>query len=120
MNWVNVLDNNLCTGIISGGIPEAIGKLVHIAYLLILIAVPVMLVLWGALDFAKGVIGQDEDKIKAGQKKFIQRLIAAAIVFLIVSVVNFVIKFVSSLNPDGADTKTVWDCARELINGNSN
>ena len=30
-----------------------------------LIGVPILLIIWGMLDFAKSVIGGDEDKIKA-------------------------------------------------------
>ena len=115
MDLVNTLD--YCVGTIGNtGVPEAIGSLVHYAFIVIQVAVPVLLVLWGALDFAKGVIAQDEDKIKAGQKKFIQRLIAAAIVFLIVSITGFVINFVGGLDTEN-NASTIWECAKQLING---
>lgn len=114
MNLVNVLD--YCTNELGGaGIPDAVGNLVHAAVLIIQIVVPIILILWGMLDFTKGVMGQDEDKIKAGQKKFIQRLIAAVFVFLIVVVVRLVIQTVGGLGDNEANT--AWHCADQLING---
>ena len=116
MNLVNVLD--FCTTELNGsGIPDAVGNLVHTAVLIIQIVVPILLILWGMLDFAKGVMGQDEDKIKAGQKKFVQRLIAAIFVFLIVVVVRLVVTTVGGLGDNEANT--AWHCADELISGKS-
>lgn len=116
MSLVNTL--NFCTSQLGGeGIPTAIGKLVHYAVLIIQVVVPILLILWGMLDFAKGVMASDEDKIKAGQKKFIQRLIAAIFVFLIVTIVNLVIAMVGSLGGEGNQGESAWDCASELISG---
>lgn len=108
---------NYCENVISGGIPTAVGNLVRYGVLIIQIVVPVLLIIWGMLDFAKGIMGSDEDKIKAGQKKFIQRLIAAAIVFLIVTIVQLVIGVVGGLEGEGNNSQTAWSCAKELING---
>ena len=69
------------------------------------------------IDFAKAIIGQDEDKIKAGQKTFIKRLIAAVIVFLIVTIVQLAINLAASIGGEGNDSGTAWSCAKELING---
>ena len=92
-------------------IPDPVANLIKTVIFLIKVVVPVILVIWGLLDFMKGVTGQDEDKIKAGQKKFIQRLIAAAIVFLIVTVVQIVITTVGNISGDS----NVWSCAKDLI-----
>lgn len=118
MDLVNTLA--YCTDLVSGGgIPDAVGNIVHLFFILIQIVAPILLVLWGALDFAKGVVGQDEDKIKAGQKKFIQRVIAAVIVFLIVTIVQLVINVVGSVGGEGNDSANVWNCAKQLIQGSS-
>lgn len=117
MDLVNVLD--YCSNLVKGGIPDAIGNVVHLFFIIIQIVAPILLVLWGAMDFVKGVVGQDEDKIKAGQKKFIQRLIAAVIVFLIVTIVQLVINVVGSVGGEGNDSNDVWECAKDLINGKS-
>lgn len=118
LNLISFLDGEFCVGLLGeGGIPEPIGRVVHTAVLVVQIVVPILLIIWGMLDFAKGIMAQEEDKIKAGQKKFIQRLIAAIIVFLIIATVNFVINMVSSLGGEGNSASPAWDCARELING---
>ena len=65
MNLFNTLD--YCTGIIEGGIPSGIGNVVHLIIVAIQVVVPILLIIWGMIDFAKAIIGQDEDKIKQGQ-----------------------------------------------------
>lgn len=110
MNLVNVLVS--CST--AGGtieVPDAIANLLKTLIFIIQVVVPILLILWGMLDFAKGVMGQDEDKIKAGQKKFIQRLIAAVIVFLIVTIVQIVITTVGNISGDTG----IWDCASKMI-----
>lgn len=117
MDLFNTL--NYCKNLIGGdGIPSAIGNVVHMFFIIIQIVAPILLVLWGAMDFVKGVVGQDEDKIKAGQKKFIQRLIAAVIVFLIVTIVQLVINVVGSVEDknSGTSSQSVWKCASDMIN----
>lgn len=116
MQLVNVLD--YCTEIIDGGIPEGIGNIVHLAVVAIQVVVPILLIIWGMLDFAKAIIGQDEEKIKAGQKLFIKRLIAAVIVFLIVTIVRLAVSLAGSVGGEGNEASTAWECAEELINGN--
>ena len=111
MNLVNFLVNcNTTGGTVT--IPDAIANLLRTVIFLIQVVVPILLILWGMLDFAKGVMGQDEDKIKAGQKKFIQRLIAAIIVFLIVVIVQVVITTVGNISGNTG----AWSCASKLIN----
>lgn len=122
MNLDMVSTLNYCASLIkagggaTAGIPSAVGNLVHLFFILIQVVGPILLVLWGAMDFVKGIVGQDEDKIKAGQKKFIQRVIAAVIMFLIVTIVQLVINVVGSVTKD-SNVSSVWKCASDLING---
>ena len=115
MKLVNTLD--YCTGVINGGIPEGIGNVVHLIVVAIQVVVPILLIIWGMLDFAKAIIAQDEEKTKQGQRMFIKRLIAAVIVFLIVTIVQLAINLAGSIGGEGNDSQTAWSCARELING---
>ncbi len=114
---------NYCTSLLpagtggEAGIPEGIGNVVHLIVVAIQIVVPILLIIWGMIDFAKAIIGQDEDKIKAGQKTFIKRLIAAVVVFLIVTIVQLAITLAASVGGEGNDAGTVWGCAKSLING---
>ena len=122
LNVVNTLAN-YCTDLFDAGvdaeagIPEGIGNVVHLIVVAIQVVVPILLIIWGMIDFAKAIIGQDEDKIKAGQKTFIKRLIAAVIVFLIVTIVQLAINLAASIGGEGNDSGTAWSCAKELING---
>lgn len=118
MNLVNTLAD-YCTSIIDGGIPEGIGNVVHLVVVAIQVVVPILLIIWGMIDFAKAIIGQDEDKIKAGQKTFMRRLIAAVVVFLIVTIVQLAINLAASVGGQGNDAESAWSCASSLINGQS-
>ena len=119
MNLFNTL--NFCAGLIgSNGIPTAIGRTIHLIIVAIQIVVPILLIIWGMIDFAKAIIGQDEDKIKQGQRTFLKRLIAAVVVFLVVTIVQLVINLAASVTTDdgsGTDVQTVWECAQDLISG---
>lgn len=115
MNLVNTLE--YCAGTLGNGIPEGIGNVVHLIVVAIQVVVPILLIIWGMIDFAKSIIGQDEDKIKAGQKTFMRRLIAAVVVFLVVTIVNLAINLAASVGGEGNDASTAWTCAQELING---
>ncbi len=112
MNLINTL---VMCGTVE--IPEAIANLIRTVIFIIQVVVPILLILWGMLDFAKGIIGSDEDKIKAGQKKFIQRVIAAIVVFLIVTIVQLVISAVGSISGDGNEASSAWTCAKNIISG---
>jgi len=117
LDMVNVLTNYKC-GELDFGIPGAVFNLVHYVVLIIQIVVPILLIIWGMLDFAKAVVGGDEDKIKAGQKVFIKRLIAAVLVFLVVTVVKLLVGLVGQLGVEGAaGNDSVWACVEKFING---
>jgi len=101
-----------------GAIPPAVFNVVSMIIMLIQVVVPILLIIWGMLDFAKAVVGGDEDKIKAGQKVFIKRLIAAVLVFLVVTVVKLLVGLVGQLGVEGAaGNDSVWACVEKFING---
>jgi len=99
-------------------IPDAVFNIVSLIIMAIQVVVPILLIIWGMVDFAKAVIGGDEDKIKAGQKVFIKRLIAAVLVFLVVTVVKLLVGLVGQLGVEGAaGNDSVWACVEKFING---
>jgi|GEM_PF-1494460 len=61
------------------------------AVFLIQVGVPIILVIMGMIDMGKAVMAQKEDDIKKAQQVFVTRLIAAAITFLIITVVKVLI-----------------------------
>lgn len=98
-----------CGGIT--GIPELIPNLVSLAYNIIKIFVPIALILYGMLDLGKAVMQQKEDDIKKGQKTFIQRAIAAVMVFLIFSIVQLIFSLLGNAGGDNP-----MDCVKCMIN----
>lgn len=92
-------------------IPQQLADIISLVYHLILFGVPILLIIFGALDLGKAVMAQKEDEIKKGQQTFIKRLIAAAIVFFVFLVVKLVIGLVG-----GSDGKNIVDCLDLIIN----
>lgn len=84
---------------------------IHNIIVVIKIGVPLLLVIFGMLDFVKGVIGGNDDEIKKGQKSFIKRLIAGIVVFFIVAIAQFAISLT-----EGSDSE-IWKCASAIMNG---
>lgn len=86
---------------------------IHNIIVLLKIAVPIVLIILGMLDLFKGVISSKEDEIKKGQQIFIKRLIAGVLVFLVVTIVQLVMGFISK--EDGS----FWECADAIMNGDT-
>lgn len=81
---------------------------------LIKVIIPIFLVIFGMLDLGKAVMAQKDDEIKKGQKTFFSRVIAAVIIFFVVSVVQLVLGIV------GAKQDSNWNCFDCFINGADN
>ena len=86
MNILDVADSTLCEGIL---VPNALFNVVSTIITGIKIVVPILLIIWGMLDFAKSVVAKKEEDIKKYQKAFVSRLISALVVFLIIFIVLF-------------------------------
>ena len=111
-------DSTLCGNIL---VPNELFNLVSTIIQMIKIVVPILLIIWGMLDFAKSVVAKKEEDIKKYQKAFVSRLISALVVFLIVVIVQFAVNLVSSVeeqsNEDGQTITDVWGCTKKFING---
>ena len=121
MNLVYVLDaanSTLCEGIL---VPNVLFNLVATIIKGIKIVVPILLIIWGMLDFTKSIVAKKEDDIKKYQKAFVSRLISALVVFLIIFIVQLAVNLVSgvedSTNEDGTTISDVWSCSKKFING---
>ena len=102
-----------CGGGMIDNIPVLIPKVISIAYTVIQVAVPVVLVIMGSLDLFRGISAQKEDEIKKGQQMFIKRLISAALVFFVFVIVKVVISFV-------AESSNIMECAQCFIENECN
>lgn len=85
-----------------------LATLIHTIIQLIQIAIPIMLIIWGMLDLGKAVIASKEDEIKAAQKLLIKRVIAAVLVFLVVTIVTLVLNIVASSDVDTGGWQDCW------------
>lgn len=105
-----------CVGV---DIPNGVYNLVHLVIMIIQIVVPILLIIWGMIDFVKAITSGDDSKIKNGQKTFIQRLIAAVFVFLIVVIVKLIFSVVDSLGAmeGGASADDLWSCVQNFLGG---
>lgn len=120
MNFVQIFD--VCTGALGSGvaIPSKIAYMIHLIYVFIQVFVPILLIIWGMLDLGKAVMAQKEDEIKKGQNTFIKRLIAAAILFFVVTIVKFLIGIVGSSDNAGnisACIDSVLNCSSDTCSG---
>lgn len=118
---LDVANSTLCDGIL---VPNQLFNVVATIIRLIKIAVPILLIIFGMIDFAKSVVAKNEDDVKKYRKAFISRLISALIVFLIVFVVQFAVGLISNVedktNEEGQTISDIWSCSKKFINGVDN
>ena len=77
---------------------------------LIQFGIPIMLILFGMIDLGKAVISSKEDEMKKAQGTLLRRFIYAVAVFLVVTLVMFVMNMVSDSQAKGADTSSWKNC----------
>ena len=63
------------------------------------IAVPLILIVMGTMDFAQAIFASSEDGIKKAQSKFTKRVIIAVVIFLIPSVLKAILSIAHSIWP---------------------
>ena len=119
---LNVLDAATDNTTICGGIavPNEIFNLTALIIRCIKIVVPILLIIWGMLDFAKSIIAKKEEDIKKYRSAFIGRLISAALVFLVIVIVQLIVNLVDGVERQSSDGDTigdVWSCSKKFING---
>ena len=90
MNLVNFLSCT-CAGV---PIDDKLVGIVQLVYKAIQIGVPIILIIMGMLDMGKAITQQKEDEIKKAQSLLVKKAIAAALVFLMFSIVTLVLNVV--------------------------
>lgn len=93
-------------------IPKKIPDLTTMIVRILWVIVPIIIVIFGSIDLAKGVVAGKEDEIKKGQKIFIKRLITGIIIFLIIALTKFVVGIVAEDN-----SESISSCIDCFING---
>ena len=106
-----------CLGITTG-IPKQIVDIIALIYDVIRIGVPLILILVGMFDMGKAITQQKEDEIKKAQSLLVKKAIAAALVFLMLSIVSLVFGIVAP--KDDLNNQSIWNCVDALLNGKCN
>lgn len=118
INLLEVSNSTLCDGVL---IPNQLFNFVATIIKLIKIAVPVLLIIFGMIDFAKSVVAKNEDDVKKFRKQFVSRVVSAIVVFVIVFIVQFAVNLISSVedttNEEGQTISDIWSCSKKFING---
>ncbi len=122
LNFVNVLDTvtdntTLCGGI---AVPDELFNMVALIIKGIKIVVPILLIIWGMLDFAKSIVAKKEEDIKKYRSAFVARLISAVLVFAIIAIVQLAVNLVDGVEKKSTSGETIgdmWSCSKKFING---
>ncbi len=75
----------------------SLASLLHTLVVAVRIAVPIILIVLGSMDFAQAVFSSSEDSMKKTQSKFMKRLIIAVIIFLIPSFLGVILRIANSI-----------------------
>jgi len=97
-----------------GNLPVRVADIFSLLILLLQVAVPVIIVIFGMIDLTKGVMSQKDDEIKKGQQTFIKRLITGALVFFIVAVVKI---FIGVIGDNAGNKDSMVSCINCFVNG---
>ena len=113
--WLKYGDVVSCGNI--KNIPIRIPNIVSMLISILNVAVPVILVIFGTIDLAKGMMAGDENEIKKGRQAFIKRIIAGACVYLIILGVKLLVNIVD----ENTENKTsIISCINCFISGECN
>ena len=93
-------------------IPAALPQFIKNIINIIKIAVPIILVLFGMLDFGKAMAAGDDKIIKDSQKKFVTRIIAGIAIFLITTITQLIFSIIGN-----DDMSRMASCINCIING---
>ncbi len=100
-----------CGGL--SGIPTPVANLVSIIINGIKIFVPVVLIVLGMIDMFKAMTKQKDDEMKKAQTLFLKRIIAALLVFFVVTIVQFAFSLLANTLGDSE----FLDCINYFVNG---
>ena len=105
---------NICNAAFGSttGIPSTLVDLIGLIYKAIQIGVPIILIIVGMFDMGKAITQQKEDEIKKAQTLLLKKAVAAALVFLMFSLVSLLLGIV------GNNDDSTISCISNLIKGN--
>ncbi len=90
-----------------------IWQIVGYVLLVFKIVIPVLLIIFGMIDLGKAVIASKDDEIKKATKGLAMRALAAVVIFLIPTIVVYIMGLVSNFESSGA--KADFDTCKTCI-----
>ena len=93
-------------------IPSQVPSLISFAVNLLKIATPIILIFVGIITLVKALAASKEDEIKKAQSSLVKKLIAGALVFFIISIVQLV----TSIVADDAESQDLSTCLECFLN----
>ena len=92
-----------------------------VGYILLVfkIAIPLVIIILGALDFGKAVVASKDEEIKSSAKRLLWRCVAGIVIFFVPSLVLWLFQTVGGFNEAAGNTNfddckkcilTPWSC----------
>lgn len=85
--------NLSCQDMLGDKLTKRIQDIINI----IKIAVPILLIVFGMIDFGKGIFSMDENEMKKSQSKFMKRVIVAVAFFMIPTFIGVILNIASKI-----------------------
>lgn len=95
-----------------GWLPAKTINIIHIAYNVVRMAIPAIIVVMGSIDFLKSIASASDDEIRKNTNNFIHKLIGAAIAFIIPAAVGWIAQVMADSNASQGVT-----CMNAMLNG---
>lgn len=81
--------------ILDCGLPDVLTRVLSGLYKAILIAAPLGIVVFGVVDFIKGIASKDANEIKSNSSRFVKRLITGLLTFFVLAITRAVFYIIS-------------------------
>lgn len=95
-----------------------IWQIVGYVLLIFKIVIPLLLIIFGMIDLGKAVIASKEDEIKKATGSLVRRAIAAVVIFLLPTLIGFVIGIIGGFTDEAeADYNVCKSCITNPNNG---
>lgn len=75
--------------------PSTFGGFLQVLFNYVKIIAPILLIVFGTLDFGKAVLASDQDALKKAQGNFIKRCIAAVALFLLPTIIMWILELLN-------------------------
>lgn len=88
------------------GIPGPVPELTSIAYTLLIIATPIILIIFSIVALVKAIVAGSQDDILKARKKLVRKFLATALVFFVAGIVQFIVTKAAS----ASEKSTISTC----------